>query len=170
MKSLAIVVLCIVSAVGYGILHDQITARVCVEYFTIGHPPIFATDDPTLLGIGWGILATWWVGSLLGIPLTVAARAGPRPKRDALSLLRPIASLLAIMALCAFVAGLVAWLSGDGGLFFFNPVILLVPQEKRAAFAADAWAHTASYLVGFVGGIVVVVRVWRSRGRVDGNA
>lgn len=170
MQSLAIIFLCLVSAVGYGILHDQITARVCVEYFTIGHPPIFGTDDPTLLGIGWGILATWWVGLLLGIPLAVAARAGPRSKRDALSLLRPIASLLTIMALCAFVAGLAAWLSGEGGLFFFNPVILLVPQEKRAAFAADAWAHTASYLVGFFGGIVVIVRVWRSRARVDGNA
>ena len=48
-ETLKIVVLCIVSAIVYGILHDQVTARVCVEYFTIGHPPIFHTDDPTLL-------------------------------------------------------------------------------------------------------------------------
>ena len=40
-ESLKIVVLCIVAAIVYGILHDQVTARVCVEYFTIGHPPIF---------------------------------------------------------------------------------------------------------------------------------
>lgn len=65
---------CIASAVGYGIIHDQITARICVEYFTIGHPPIIGTDDPTLLGIDWGILATWWVGLILGIGLTIAAR------------------------------------------------------------------------------------------------
>ena len=64
MHAVAIVVLCIGSAVIYGILHDQITARICVEYFTIGHPPIFPTESPTLLGIGWGILATWWVGLL----------------------------------------------------------------------------------------------------------
>jgi hypothetical protein len=54
MHSLAIIGLCILSAVAYGIVHDQISARICVEYFTIGHPPIFDTDDSTLLGIGWG--------------------------------------------------------------------------------------------------------------------
>ena len=37
--------------------------------------------------------------------------------------------------------------------------------RMAAAFLADLWAHSASYLVGFVGGIVLLVRVWRSRGR-----
>ena len=73
MQAIAIVALCIGSAVAYGILHDQVTARVCVEYFTIGHPPVFSAVSPTMLGIGWGIIATWWVGLLLGIPLAVAA-------------------------------------------------------------------------------------------------
>jgi len=41
----AIVLLCIVAAVVYGVVHDQVTARVCVEYFTIGHPPVFDTAD-----------------------------------------------------------------------------------------------------------------------------
>ena len=50
-----IVGLCIAAAIGYGIAHDQVTARVCIEYFTIGHPPIFGTQSPTLLAIGWGI-------------------------------------------------------------------------------------------------------------------
>jgi hypothetical protein len=58
-ESLKIILLCIVAAIVYGILHDQVTARVCVEYFTIGHPPIFHTDDPTLLALGWGVIATW---------------------------------------------------------------------------------------------------------------
>ncbi len=74
MESFRIVLMCVVAAVAYGIVHDQVTARVCVEYFTVGHPPIFGTNDPTLLGIGWGILATWWVGILLGVPLAIAAR------------------------------------------------------------------------------------------------
>ena len=41
MEILKIAGLCILSAIFYGVLHDQVTARVCVEYFTIGHPPIF---------------------------------------------------------------------------------------------------------------------------------
>ena len=50
MQWLAIVLLSVLTCVTYGIVHDQITARICVEYFTIGHSPGFDTDDPTLLG------------------------------------------------------------------------------------------------------------------------
>jgi hypothetical protein len=56
-QTLAIVAICIGSAVVYGILHDLVTARVCVEYFTIGQVPFFGTS-PTILGLGWGIVAT----------------------------------------------------------------------------------------------------------------
>jgi len=38
MEFLKIWLLCIVAAVIYGILHDQATARVCVEYFSVAHP------------------------------------------------------------------------------------------------------------------------------------
>ena len=76
MEGVAIVLLAIVSAVVYGVVHDQVTARVCIEYFTIGHPPIFPTESPTLLGLGWGVVATWWAGLLLGVPLALAARPG----------------------------------------------------------------------------------------------
>ena len=110
MQAVAIVVLCIASAVVYGILHDQVTARVCVEYFTIGHPPVFATESPTLLGIGWGIIATWWVGLLLGIPLALAARVGRRPKRGVRSLARPVATLLLAMGACALIRR-IPWVS-----------------------------------------------------------
>src|SRR5437764_5416693 len=110
--ALAIIALCIGSAVIYGILHDQITARVCVEYFTIGHPPVFPTESPPLLGIGWGIIATWWVGLLLGIPLAIAARAGRRPRRGVRSLVRPVVSLLLAMGCCALVAGLIGFVLG----------------------------------------------------------
>jgi hypothetical protein len=83
MQWLAIVALSILACVAYGIMHDQVTARICVEYFTIGHPPVFGTESPTLLGIGWGIIATWWVGVILGVPLATAARIGGRPQRSA---------------------------------------------------------------------------------------
>ena len=54
---LKIIGLGVVGAVAYGIAHDNVTARVCVEYFTIGHVPIFGTENPTLLALGWGVLA-----------------------------------------------------------------------------------------------------------------
>ena len=115
MQSLGIVLMCMVAAVCYGIVHDQVTARVCVEYFTVGHPPGFGTDDPTLLGIRWGIIATWWVGLLLGVPLAFIARAGSRPKRSVGSLVRPVTCLLMVMAVCASTAGVVGWLLASSG-------------------------------------------------------
>lgn len=165
MRSLGIVIMCIVAAVLYGIVHDQITARICVEYFTVGHPPIFGTDDPTLLGLGWGIIATWWVGLLIGVPLTIAARTGTRPRRSSKSLVRPIAILLATMAVCAFIAGCIGWLlASTGVLFLVGPIARAVPADRHVSFLVDAWAHSTSYLVGFVGGVVLIVKVWRSRG------
>jgi hypothetical protein len=161
---LAILGLCVTAAVIYGIVHDQITARVCVEYFTIGHPPIFGTDSPTLLGIGWGIVATWWMGLFLGIPLAIAARAGSRPKREIRSLVRPIGQLLLVMAACALVMGIVGYLSADAGRFrLAGPLARAVPADRHARFVADLFAHNASYAVGFFGGLLVIARVWRSR-------
>src|SRR4051812_1038027 len=98
MKTLAIVALCVCLAVAYGIIHDQITARICVEYFTIGHPPVFNTSSPTLLGLGWGVIATWWVGLILGVPLALVSRLGPWPKKTVTSLIRPMLKLLMTMA------------------------------------------------------------------------
>jgi hypothetical protein len=119
-----------------------------------------------LLGIGWGIVATWWMGVLLGVPLAIAARAGARPKVATRSLIRPIVLLLAIMAACAVLAGVTGWLLGrSGSVFLVGPIAQQLPAERHVPFIADLWAHSASYLVGFVGGIVVIVRVWRSRRR-----
>ena len=101
MQSIRIVLLATFAAIAYGILHDQVTARICVEYFTIGHPPVFPTTSPTLLALGWGILATWWVGLPLGILLAIAARAGSRPRLTAAQLRRPILTLLVVMGSAA---------------------------------------------------------------------
>src|SRR5215472_606893 len=105
MQSLAIIFLAVAAAVGYGIIHDQITARICVEYFTIGHPRLINSDSPTVLAIFWGVVATWWVGLPLGLGLTVAARAGRRPKLKAQDLVIPVLRLLGCMLGVATVFG-----------------------------------------------------------------
>jgi hypothetical protein len=48
MESLKIILACIAAAAFYGIVHDQFTARICIEYVTVFHPPVFATQSPTL--------------------------------------------------------------------------------------------------------------------------
>jgi hypothetical protein len=164
MRFALIVVMCVVAAMMYGILHDQITARVCVEYFTVAHPPVFQTDDPTLLGIGWGIIATWWVGLILGLGLIVGARMGRREPRSVRSLVKPILQLLAVMAAFAFAAGIAGYFAGwEKWIVLEGPYARDIPAEKHAAFFACGFAHTTSYFVGLAGGLIVIVRIWLAR-------
>lgn len=169
MPWLKIVALCIAAAVCCGIVHDQITARICIEYFTVGHPPVFATTDPTLLGLG-GVIATWWVGVLLGVPLAAAARAGSRPKRSAGSLLPAVVRLLVLMAAIALAAGATGWALGRAGvIFLLEPLCQQLPPERHVPFIAVLWAHSASYLGSFLGGSVLMASVWRARGKASRN-
>ena len=154
MKSIAIVLLAVAACVAYGVLHDQITARICVEYFTIGHAPSFGTDDPTLLGLGWGIIATWWVGVIVGIPLACACRLGSWPKREPKNLVRPLLTLMAFSFALAVVAGFVGWVcAANGWVFLVGSIADRVPADRHVPFLTDLWAHNASYSAGFVGGV-----------------
>ncbi len=161
-----ILLLCVGAAVVYGVIHDQITVRICIEYFTVAHPPVFNTDSPTLLGLGWGVLATWWVGAFLGVLLAIAALAGKWPVLPASQLKRPVGWLLVSMAAGAVTGGLAGCLLTKQGLIGIAGWESAIPEPKHNAFAADMWAHTASYLVGFVGGLGVVVRTLRHRWRL----
>ena len=105
-RFLGIVLLCIAASVAYGLLHDQITIRIAPEYFTVLHPQILPTDTPlTVLALAWGVIATWWVGLILGLILAVASCAGSRPKLSVGDLVRPVAWLLLVMAIGAVVSG-----------------------------------------------------------------
>ena len=120
-----------------------------------------------MLGLGWGVLATWWVGVMLGVPLAAVARIGKRPKRSAASLVRPLFILMSVSAGCALAAGLIgAALATRGVVLLLEPLASEVPSERHVAFLADLWAHNASYLAGFIGGGIVIFRVWCWRRRV----
>jgi hypothetical protein len=153
----------------YGILHDQVTARLCVEYFTIFHAPIFGVNSPTMLGIAWGIRATWWVGLFLGVPLAIVARAGKLPKRSAADLIRPMALLMVVVACVATIAGIIGFVAASNGwVWMVKPWASRIPPEKHVLFLTDLWAHNVSYVAGFVGGLVMMALIWRGR-RLEGR-
>jgi hypothetical protein len=163
---LIIVLLAIAAAIGYGVIHDEITARICVEYFTVGHARLIASDSPTVLGLFWGVVATWWVGLPLGVGLAVAARAGKRPKLAATDLVRPLAKLLGCMGIFAVVAGLIGFLTASSGVVCLaEPYFSKVPPAHHTAFLVCGWAHGASYLSGLAGGIGLSISTWRRRNK-----
>lgn len=166
MEALKIIGFATLAAIGYGIVHDQVTAHLCVEYFTIAHPPVFPTVSPFWLAIGWGIIATWWVGLILGLLLAIAARAGKHGKLGLADLRKPILLLMLFSGAVALLAGLlgaalgalhVVTLAGDWAE--------LIPASKHVAFLAAMWAHSASYLSGMLGGLFVIWRAIRQRRR-----
>jgi hypothetical protein len=157
--------LCIVAAVVYGIVHDQRLASV-LSTSPFFHPHIFPTQSPTLLAIGWGILATWWVGAFLRVLLAIAARAGPMPKLTSREVFPSVARLLLIMGGCALVAGVVGYLWARGGLIAPPPFVAGTPHLVASNFMADWWAHSASYASGFFGGLALCVLIYRKRTRL----
>lgn len=166
MEFIKIVILGVVAACVYGIVQDQVTARVCEEYFTIGHPPIFDTDSPTLLAFGWGVVATWWVGLPLGLLIGLASRVGGWPRLTWRGLLRPIAVVLCVMGVISLLAGVVGYFVADaGGVRLFEPLASRIPAERHVLFLADLWAHNAAYGAGFLGGVGLCIWCIIARGR-----
>jgi hypothetical protein len=164
MESLRIIRFAAVAAIVYGIVHDQVTAHLCVEYFTIAHPPVFATRSPFLLALGWGVIATWWVGVSLGIGLAAAARLGPMPRQSLADLRQPIVRLMLVTAALACLAGLLgAFLVASGTVQLDDVWLTSIPPERQVAFAGVASAHGASYASGLLGGLWLIVRTVRQR-------
>jgi hypothetical protein len=169
MEAFKIAVTCVVAALFYGIVHDQFTARICLEYFTIFHPAVFHTQSATWLGIGWGVLATWWAGVLFAIPMILAARAGSRPVLRASELRLPIVLLLAFMAASAVVCGCFGYVLARSGILNTDWLTFSPSRMTRCRFMADWWAHTASYASAFLGGTVLCVMTYRRRRQMQNS-
>lgn len=154
------------AAVIYGVVHDEITAHLCVEYFSVTHPHLINSESPTLLALAWGVVATWWVGLGLGLLIAVAARAGRWPRLDAQELVTPVLILLLTMGVLATLAGFAGYnLSAEGRIEVPSDVRFVVPEARLNRWMGVWYAHNASYDVGFVGGVVVAVLTVMTRRR-----
>jgi hypothetical protein len=162
-----IVLLNVGAAVVYGVLHDQVTAHVCIEYVTLGHVNFFNLGSPTLVALEWGFIATWWAGLALGVPVALVARIGKgRPAISAIDLLRPTLVLLGVIGLIALASGMTGYvLARVGGVHLEQPLASQVPYAKQVTFLADLWAHEAAYIAGGLGSIALCIWTWRRRQR-----
>ena len=161
LEFIKIVILSILAAVTYGMVHDQITARICVEYFTLGHPKIIESTDPTALAFAWGVVATWWVGLPLGVVLGMAALVGSWPRLSARQLIKPLACLLLVMFVGAAAAGVVGYFTRNN--YILDPELSAqLSSDTQDRFIVNGFAHSASYFLGEWGGLVLSgVVLWR---------
>jgi hypothetical protein len=115
------------------------------------------------------VIATWWLALPLGLLLAVAARVGPEPRLTFGEARSLVLKLLVVMAFSAILAGATAAVLSLLGV---SPVPLDealwmsdagVPTKKQMLFAVDLWAHSASYLIGVAGALVVLGLTIRRR-------
>lgn len=172
MESIRIIFFAVLLAIAYGIVHDSVTVRICLEYFTIGHPPILdGTQNPWALALGWGVIATWWMGAGLGAFLALAARAGSLPKLTAPQLLRPMLWVLAFMALMSLVFGIIGHNLAQGGhVRLIGSIAERVPASQHVAYLTDLWAHLAAYGAGALGTFVIIITTLLRRNRLAREA
>ncbi len=124
------------AAVLFGLVHDQITVRVCVEYFTVAHETLAAREGP------WPKL----------------------PWRHFVRPALALAGLMGGAALLASILGYV--LTARGIVRIVADYEDLIAPERHARFMADVWAHLASYAVGLLGGVAIAVQALRARRRL----
>ncbi|MGB6803454.1 MAG: hypothetical protein WBE31_14405 [Candidatus Sulfotelmatobacter sp.] len=165
MECLKMVLLSIAAGVFYGIVHDQVTVRICPEYFTVFHPPLLPIDFPAMLvALAWGVVATWWAAAILGIALALAARSGSRTKLTTRDVLPLISRLLAAMAAAAVVFGVAGFLPAKKNIVVPPAWVQShLPPSRFPNFMADWWAHSASYGAAFLGGALLCVIAYRKR-------
>jgi hypothetical protein len=136
---------CTLAAMLFGIVHDQITIRICPEYFTVWHPQIFDTDNLTVLAVCWGIFASWWIGALLGVLLGASALLGPRPVPNFRIILHSIKIVLMTCAAAAIVAGLIEWhFKFPVPIFVMGYDIDHMSYDVQIRFLVDLYIHNGS--------------------------
>lgn len=166
MTNFKTILLCLLGAITFGITHDLVTANICVEYFTIGHPKVIESQNPIFLALVWGVLATWWVGLILGLLIVCFNSIGKLPKIPFSKIRKYVIRLLLILPFTAALAGLIGYfLAKTGVIHLVGEFSATIPIPKQEIFLAVAWAHLSSYIVGFVGGITICMKIWMQRTR-----
>lgn len=153
-----------IAAVGYGMLQDQVSARLAPEYFTLFHRPIAGLIDPTLLGITWGFLGTWWAGLFLGYMAGLIATLGQRPKLSPGEVVGPVFLLIAGVAATVAIAGASVWRYAVQLDVRLDPALRgMVPPERHQALLVVACYHFVGYAAAFASSVVLFIWIWRER-------
>lgn len=151
---------------GYGMIQDQVSARLCPEYFTVLHHPIPGLTDPTLLGLAWGFLASAGGGIAMGYAAGLAATLGTQPPLTARELVRPLLLTVLAVGVATAVTGLaVAHVTGLFGVRLDPALDPHVPPDRRRGLVIVACYHVTAYAAAVVGSVALCVWVGCERAR-----
>ncbi len=150
----------------YGVLHDQFTYTISPEYYTKFKFPMFRLiyDDSSnirMLVALTGIIATWWVGLIMGIIFGLTALIHNVWKAMLISSVRSIGLAIAI-TIFAGLAGLgYGYLTCNDIKSGVSYPYDMVSLDDPAAFYMVGCMHNSGYLgaaIGLIFGIVYIIR------------
>lgn len=162
-SAILIILTGIILAAAYGIIHDQLTFSISAEYYTKfkfiqfqlvePHSQMQPTNPRLAVGLV-GILATWWMGLLIGGILALLGFLHKTARRMYMISLK--AMVLTIIS--AFVVGLIGLVYGklylaDRKVSWWLPDDLI----DEANFIAVGSMHNFSYIGGIIGLIIAAL-------------
>lgn len=167
--------LCVISALAYGIINDQITTTISWEYFAYGKGVaelLPVSVKPNSAPFRWevakiGMKATWSAGLIVGVALLVAnnPRAG-RTRLTYTQLARSITIVFAITASVAVALGLAGYCGAFVPISRDFAEMLAQDQWRPRRFMAVYGIHLGGYIGALCGIGAAVVRITRRRHQI----
>ena len=156
----------VVASIGYGLIHDQITIRICPEYFTVWHPHLVDTSNLTVVALAWGVVATWWMGAFLGLMIGLASTIGRLPLAPRSMILKAYAWIMGLSGLLAILVGVLTWqFVARAPSSIAGARISAMSADTQHRFVTDLAIHNTSYnvaaLAAFIASIVIVLKRFR---------
>lgn len=177
------ILLAILCAAVYGVIHDQFTYTISPEYYTLFKFFQFGlyTDPETMVlpfaferiaVVVVGVRATWWTGLFIGPIIALVGLIHNDAKVMWKTNIRALLITICITAITGLIGLLYGWLFlADEGVSWWLPDGLM---DERA-FVMVGSMHNFSYLGGLLGmvmGILFHVRIKRKypkAGNIDGQ-
>jgi hypothetical protein len=153
-----IIFISILSASLYGALHDQVTYTISSEYFTVFKFDQFGFTDwgnnnPRMTTALIGVLATWWVGLLIGIFQGLVGLIHKTPKLMFRYAFRAVLITLGVTIVFGFIGYLIEKISPvtyPGWCFPYE-------IKEGKSFKIVGSIHNYSYAGGEIGAFIGIV-------------
>lgn len=159
--------LSVAGTVGYALIQDQFSVRLCLEYFTVAHPRLEGIPQTELMmGLVWPVLGSLGGALIGGMSLACCCHLGTHPPLPLKKAGVLVLAVVVLMALTTITSGAVGYTRASTGVIPVEETLGYdIPAEKHHGFWTVAYAHLGTYTAGISGGIIAcfVALFWRSR-------
>jgi hypothetical protein len=166
---------CVVAALAYGAVNDQLTVGISWEYFYYGKgldQVLGGKTPPEQWALRWeaakvGLKATWSAGLILGAAMLMANN--PAKDRPALTFARLAELMPRMLAITVATAVALGCMGHYGLLNWLDKYLALLWQEgqfRPVRFMTVYGIHLGGYAGGAIATVWAVIHIRRSRQRV----